>query len=207
MGRFSRQWRKVLAVARRENGPMEERLSDGLHRLHAVLQGTSFADKYWINGGLLLGYVRSGGPLPHDPDVDFSFWRADREHFLAALPRLHKAGFRRWRRWANCEQEPTEWALKYRGIAFEFFEMHQADRKMRWYCYGGEPIQELLNEAPLHGLSTCQILGLSWQKPDDHESYLETLYGDWRTPNPDYYYVNDSQAVIRRRPWQGEFKW
>ena len=207
MGRLSRNLRKVRAWCRGETGPLMPRLSEGMQRLNEVLQGTSFADKYWVNGGLLLGYVRSGGPLPHDPDVDFSFWRSDGEHLLAALPRLQQAGFRKWKRWTNNEQHVTEWSLTYRGVAFEFFEMHEAEQRMRWYCYGGNPIQELLNEVPLHGLAACQMFGHSWQKPDDHETYLQALYGDWRTPNPDYDYVHDSQAIIRRRPWQGSWKW
>ena len=208
MSKLSRKWKRFRALVRGETGPlMMARLSEGMRRLHEVLQATPFAEKYWINGGLLLGYVRKGRPMYHDHDVDFSFWREDRECLLAALPRLFDAGFEKLRRWTNNEQETTEWSIKYRGVAFEFFEMHQADKKMRWYCYGGNPMQELLNEAPLHGLTTCRILGHSWLKPDDHETYLQALYGDWRTPNPDYFYVNDSQAIIRRRSWQGTFEW
>ena len=66
-----------------------------------------------------------------------------------------------------------------------------------------KPPIELLNEVPNHGLSELEFFGCRWMKPDDHETYLESLFGDWRTPNPNYHYLTDSRAVIARSPWQG----
>lgn len=192
---------------RGEHGPVGERLREGMQKLNDVLRETPFADRYWVNGGCLLGYMRNGDLLPHDDDADFSFWREDRQLLLDALPRLLKNGFRKHRRWTNNELDDTEWTLKYRGVKLEFFEMHRADGKMRWYCYGGEPMQELLNEAPMHGVQECRMLSRTWLIPDEPEEYLEALYGDWRTPNPNYDYFHDSKAIIQRRLWQGSSKW
>jgi hypothetical protein len=156
---------------------------------------------------VLLGYIREGRPLANDNDVDFSYWDDDAAHLQAVLPKLLAAGFRRYARWTNNEGRVTEWSLTYRGIKFEFFEMHRSRDKMRWYCYGGQPCQELLNEAPLHGLEPIEMAGRRWLKPDDHETYLTALYGAWRVPNPAYSYARDSRAVIRRRVWKGSRKW
>jgi hypothetical protein len=207
MSRLTRSVRKLAGYLRGERGATLPRLIEGMQRLHDVLAPTSLAGKMWINGGVLLGYIREGGPLAHETDVDFSYWEADAGDVHAAMPRLLAAGFRRYARWTNNEAHVTEWSLLYRGIKFEFFEMHRCGNRMRWYCYGGNPCQELLNEAPLHGLEPFEMAGRRWLKPDDHEAYLTALYGDWRIPNPAYCYATDSRAIIRRRIWTGDRRW
>ena len=207
MSQLTRSMRRLTGYLRGERGAPLPRVVEGMQRLNDVLLETRLADKVWINGGVLLGYVRHGQPLAHDTDVDFSYWDHDAECVDAAMPHLLGAGFRRHARWTNNEGRVTEWSISYRGIRFEFFEMHRCGGKMRWYCYGGKPCQELLNEVPLHGLEAIEMAGCRWLKPDDHETYLSALYGDWRTPNPAYCYVSDSRAIIRREIWKGGRTW
>jgi hypothetical protein len=207
MSRLTRSIRKIADFFRGNRGESAPRLIAGMQRLHDVISETPLANKIWINGGVLLGHVREGGLLAHDTDVDFSYWDHDAQYLREALPELFAAGFRRYARWKNNDNHVTEWSLMFRGIKFEFFEMHRFGDRMRWYCYGGNPCQELLNEAPLHGLAWLEIAGRPWLKPDDHETYLTALYGDWRTPNPEYCYVADSRAIVRRRTWTGVCKW
>jgi hypothetical protein len=207
MSRLTRSLRTLTKYLRGEIGDPLPRLIAGLQRLHDTIGTAPLANKIWINGGVLLGYVREGRPLPNDTDVDFSYWDHDRECLEGILPKLLSAGFRPYARWTNNEGRVTEWSLMHRDIKFEFFEMHRSEDRMRWYCYGGDPCQELLNEAPAHGLEHFELAGRRWLKPDDHETYLTALYGNWRTPNPAYFYVRDSRAIIRRRIWKGGRKW
>ena len=164
---------------------------------------TSFHNKYWMNGGFLLGCVRDGKPIPNDKDVDFSYWDTDREHLQAGLSALKEAGFQLIPPRTNNDGSVTLWSTYYQQIKYEFFEMHCVDGKMRWFSHAWKPPTELLNEVPNHGLSELEFFGCRWMKPDDHETYLESLFGDWRTPNPNYHYLTDSRAVIARSPWQG----
>ncbi len=207
MSRLTRSVRKFAGYLRGERGESLPRLMAGMQRLYEVISATPLADKIWINGGILLGYVREGGPLAHDTDVDFSYWDHDADYLQETLPKLLAAGFRPYARWTNNDGRVTEQSLTFRGIKFEFFEMHRCENGMRWYCYGGNPCQELLNEAPTHGLEPFEMAGGRWLKPDDHETYLTALYGNWRSPNPAYCYVTDSRAIIRRRIWKGTRKW
>jgi hypothetical protein len=78
--------------------------------------------------------------------------------------------------------------------------MFVVDGKMRWIGRAGAPGLELINEVPNHGLDTIELFGRQWMKPDDHETYLEALYGDWRTPKPNYCSWTDSKAVIETYP-------
>ena len=74
--------------------------------------------------------------------------------------------------------------------------MFLVDGKMRWIGRAGEPRLELLNEVPTHGFNDFKLYGRNWLIPDDHETYLESLYGDWQTPNPNYCSWKDSKAII-----------
>ena len=201
---------KLLKSARRRvfgRPKVGPRLRAGLLRIHEVLATTPLAGKFWINGGLLLGYAREGQPLAHDDDADFSVWEHDIPALLAALPALHAAGFQKYRRYTNNAGHTTTWCLSYRDVHFEFFEMQPAGEFMQWYCYGGKPVEELLNHCPMHGLEEFEFVGRTWLKPDDHEGYLAALYGDWRTPHPNYKYYRDSRAIIARQPWTGGHVW
>jgi hypothetical protein len=45
------------------------------------------------------------------------------------------------------------------------------------------------------GFAPMEFLGRQWRKPADHEQYLSTVYGDWRTPIP-----TTRRTIERRRP-------
>jgi len=182
-----------------------EIFQEGLEILHETLASTALDGKYWINGGLLLGYVREGKPLSHDPDADFSVWDKDRSSLLEGIEKLLQAGFQKRYRWVNSAGEVTEWSLLYRGIPYEFFIMSPVDGMMQWTCYAGR--KELICQAPVHGLEDFELFGRTWKKPDDHETYLRALYGDWEIPNPNYCYETDSQAIVRRIRWKGNKRW
>jgi len=188
-------------------GELRPRLVEGLQRLNDTLAATPLVDRYWLNGGLLLGTIRDGAPLPGDADVDFSYWDTDRPSLQLALAALLRTGFQRRARWVNNEGRTVAWSLRYKYVKYEFFENTLAGDKLRWYSFRKHPPQEYLNEVPAHGLESIRLFDRQWNKPDDHETYLSSLYGDWRTPDPDYCYWTDSRAIVHRCPWQGGHRW
>lgn len=181
-------------------GPLEERRKRGLIRLYDTLAKTPMHGRYWMNGGLLLGCIRDGGPLPHDDDADFSFWESDRRNMLEALEVLRANGFKVRRKRPNNDGTYTKWSLRYQGVDYDFIQMDVVGDKMRWISHAGKPGLEILNEVPNHGLDEIELYGRRWMKPDDHETYLESLYGNWRQPNPNYCAWEDSQAIIAKYP-------
>jgi hypothetical protein len=183
-------------------GGLDDRRRHGLVHLFDVISETPLHNRFWMNGGLLLGCIRCGGPLPHDDDADFSYWKADREKFVAATAVLKKHGFSERKTRLNNDGTKTKWAFRYRGVKYEFYEMEPIGDRMRWLSHARAPQLELVNEVPMHGLDVFELYGRRWMKPDDHETYLRSLYGDWRTPNKNYCYWNDSQAVVARLPWK-----
>lgn len=193
-----RAWKKTLYQILW--GSLDERRKHGLVHLHDTLAGTPLHNRYWINGGLLLGCIREHRPLAHDDDADFSFWSWDRPHMLAAAMVLQARGFRSRRKRPNNDGSRTRWSFRYRGVDYDFIQMELVNGKIRWVCHAGKLGLELLNEVPNHGLAELELYGRTWMKPDDHETYLTSLYGDWRVPNPNYCPWEDSKAVIARYP-------
>lgn len=185
-------------------GPLEVRRQRGLVRLHDVLAGTSFAGKYWMIMGLLLGWMRDGGPIRWDRDSDFGFMDEDLPHFQAAAKALAGQGFSMRAPQVNNDGRTTKWALKYQGVKYEFFQFERHGGNFRWYYHRRKPPMELINEVPAHGLTTCEMYGRKWLMPDSAEAILTRIYGNWRKPDPDYVYWRDCGATIDRYPWTGE---
>ncbi len=191
-------WKKVLYQFRW--GTIAERRERGMVLLHDTLSRTPLHGRYWINGGLLLGVFRNGQPLPNDDDVDFSFWEHDRAAFLDAAHALQAKGFRRRRKRPNNDGSLSTWSFRFMGIDYDFCQMFAVGDKMRWYTHAGAVDLECISEIPDHPLSEMELYGRRWLKPVDHEGYLTALYGDWLTPNSNYKFWNDSQAVVARYP-------
>ena len=191
-------------------------LREGLRKLHDTLAATALHNRYWICGGAVLGYAREGRLLKHDTDVDFHFWREDTDCFLRAVSQLEQVGFKRYVAWVNLNGEITEYVLRYKCIKFEFFAAERVNGNTRWQAYGetgtrrgakeARRLMQLTCETPGCELAECEFLGRTWMKPADHEGYLTSLYGDWKTPDPAYHYMTDSKAVVKREPMPGKIE-
>ncbi len=207
--RFAASWtrskltRWVRAVERRRT------FSRNLQRLHAALEGTPIDGRYWIRAGLLLGWVREGRILRHDvDDADFGFLAHDRERLLASLDALVAAGFEPWRAYRNNAGRATELSLRKDGARFEFIETTEKGEVFEYFLYASHanPPGEFRCQVPRHGFAPIRFLGRRWLKPEPHEPYLETLYGDWRTPDPSYSYLK-AGSIVERSRWTGAHHW
>jgi hypothetical protein len=191
---------------RRRRGLLFE---DDMRLLNDALADSPLGGRYWIWGGLLLGWAREGRVLPHDVgDADFAFSRDDEALLIAAEPQLRAAGFRRWFSFRNCRGERTEHVFVRHGFRFEFFCMDEVDADTHeYYVYGQaafEPV-ELVGHLPRQALEAFEFLGRTWRKPLDHELLLRTCYGNWRIPDPGWSMFDDGSLVARRawRPTSG----
>jgi hypothetical protein len=181
-----------------------------LRRLNDVLSDTPLAGRYWVWGGLLLGWARDGRLLD-DWDADFAVRSEDERAFHEAVPALEQAGYRRLFRFRNNEGEVTEYCFLRHGIKFDFFLLFPGSKatERRYYEYGEVPggWEELEGVLPVQPLEWFRFLDRQWLKPADHEQILTAHYGDWRTPDPDWSFLNDA-AIVDRRPWQAlDYTW
>ncbi|MGA2470388.1 MAG: hypothetical protein ABSG64_06825 [Solirubrobacteraceae bacterium] len=179
-----------------------------LRRLHDALAPTPISGRYWVCGGVLLGWAREGQLLSHDAlDADFNYRSEDAERLEASLPALLDAGFRLARRFPNVDEVPTQWAVSLDDAIFDFFCVQISGERLRWSNYGtntdrSSPHTHVQNicEIPALPLAEFRFLDRYWLKPDDHEAELTSVYGDWRTPDPGYDYMR-GPAIIECRPW------
>lgn len=198
---------KIRRKIRQKRYWTRENLVESLQLFHDLVSDTPLAGKYWVCGGMLLGFAREGALIENDNDFDFHYWAEDIDDLRDTLAVLESAGFKRQFRWVNNEGHATEYVLVYREIKFEFFEAQRTQEGTRWYCYHHRPPRQFLNQVPNYELSSFRFYDREWLKPDDHEQYLESLYGNWREPCPGYVFYEDSQAIVKTDPWTGGNRW
>ncbi len=204
--RLRRWWpRADLALRRRA-------FTRGLRRLADTLAQTPIAGRYWVVGGLLLGWARAGRPLDSDlEDADFAYLDEDHDRFLAAVPALVRAGFRPRHRFRSTDGRFVEHRLRRGGIQYDFFRLTAAGDRFRYSLFtGGATPEELMAEVPLQARVPFHYLGRDWLKVVDHDLALTSIYGDWRCERPGWTFVSD-RAIVRRVPmawqpidWNGE---
>ena len=127
-------------------GSLESRRRRGLIRLHELLAGTEFADRYWMIMGLLLGCMRDGAPIPWDRDSDFGFLDRDLPQFLTAMRKLRAAGFNLRPPQVNNDGRTTMWTFKYQAVKYDFFLFDRNGANFRWYFHRRKPPLEIAVE-------------------------------------------------------------
>ena len=190
-------------VARGSDRLFARRFIPALHQLHDVLDGTELAGRYWVWAGMLLGWAREGRLLTHDRDADFALLPGDLPKLFRAVPALRMAGFHPLQIFRNNDGDVTEVTLCRRTAKFEFFVMEPVDGMLRYYVYGRLPDRLIEVEARVaeQELVPFEFLGRTWQRHADYEGELKSMYGDWRTPQRSWDYLQDDQAVVSRRTW------
>lgn len=175
-----------------------------LRRLNDTLASTPLSGKYWVWGGLLLGWAREGRVLVHDDmDADFCVLSDDWDSLEYALPKLHRSGFRGHLRFRDPSGLTTILVLVRHGARFEFYRMRQAKEKLLFSVYGtylGEQF-EVTQFIPSDTLEPFLFLGRTWLKAKHHERELAHLYGQWRQPEENWSYIAPKHYEIERKPW------
>jgi hypothetical protein len=185
-----------------------------LQALNDVLETGPLAGRWWVWGGLLLGWARERAPLADDlADADFAVMRSDLRELINSVPALAGTGFeplsRHWSNAGDCA-EVSFWRD---GAKFEFFVMDSVSPgKLQYRIFGagdhGEGPLEAVAEISDQSLVPFEFLGRTWLKHANHEAELAAIYGDWRTPAPGWSYMAD-HGIIERTAWRrsGDLAW
>lgn len=148
------------------------------------------ADSF-LAAGTLLGFLRSGGPLPHDRDIDIGVLRKPeggpditalfRNMPGILLPRITRPGDRYL-------------GLMYKGVAVDIF-IHDRSGHHSTCGFSHVPgdIQWRFTD---FGLRTASYGGRQWSVPADPDRYLAETYGpDWQTPDTGFASAVHSPAL------------
>jgi cytidyltransferase-like protein len=176
-------------------------LVGGLRRLADGLRGTPLDERYWMVGGLLLGWAREGRPLASDlQDADLAYLDEDHDRFLASIPALVNAGLKPRHRFSSADGRYVEHRFRRRNVQFDFFRMTPVRARWRYSMFesGDEPT-ELVAEVPAQPHVSFRSLGRDWRKVLDHDLALRWIYGDWRMDRPQWSFTSD-RAIVERIP-------
>jgi len=174
-----------------------------LRLFNDVLAASPLAGHCHLAGGMLLGMARSGHPLPGDLDVDVFFFQERLRDLPKTVSLLTAAGFEpKYRLYAN-DGELAEYSLVKDGAKFEFFSFRRLGGGLLQYfvfTFGrnGEQFDKRyldIEHAPV------RFLDREWLVPVDTDAALAFMYGDWRTPDPEWNWCNDPK-IVKREPWR-----
>jgi len=201
--RFRVWWPAADVLLRRR------RLVAGLRRLADTMQETPLAGRFWIVGGLLLGWAREGRPLDSDlHDADLAYLDEDHDRFLATVPALVRAGFRPRHRFTSHDGRHVEHRFRRDGVQYDFFRLTPAGDRFRYSLFiPGDTPQELIAEVPLQPRVPFRFVGRVWMKVADHDLALRTIYGDWRRENVAWTFEDDGAVVERVALAPGPIDW
>ena len=105
-------------------GPEYSQVVADLQLLNDVLACSALAGRYWIFGGMLLGWAREGDLIRSDlDDFDFGFRASDLDAFRVAMVDLVKAGFLPRYRYPSAFEAVTALTFVRHGTKFEFYRM------------------------------------------------------------------------------------
>ena len=152
---------------------------------------------FFLAAGTLLGFVRDGGPLAHDRDVDIGIFEEQpgvpdivgilRAHPAIVLPPSARPGDRYF-------------AVRCQGIAVDIF-LHDRSQGAVSFGFSHTPGDIQWRLAPF-GLTRVRFHGRDWMLPDPADHYLSGLYGvTWQSPDPGFASVISSPALSDVSPY------
>lgn len=151
----------------------------------------------FLAAGTLLGFHRSGGPLPHDRDIDIGVLRAPeggpdiagilRAHPRILLPAISRPGDRYF-------------GLMHRGVAIDIFLHDEKDHHL--LCGVSALPGDIQWRLRGFTLKTAFYGGWHWTIPSEPEHYLSQSYGPgWQTPDPGFASAISSPALHATDPY------
>lgn len=156
----------------------------------------------WIEWGTLLGYVREGGLIGHDYDIDFATNRMSDGQYRNFFKILKSKGFKLTRQFRFKEDIISE-TYEYKGSLVDIDYCDTDENGIRYFEYDiGENTQIEKKSGRYHYRCMDVMIyhaipftikrgvfsnGTSCNIPDNSEDHIELFYGkNWRTPIPQF---------------------
>ena len=195
---IGKYWKRLPGVSRARLYTRRRVFIRDLQRLNDLLATTALANRYFVCGGLLLGWAKNGKVLIEDiNDADFAYSAEHADAFESAARVLARGGFEPVARFVNNDGQPAEYVFRRHRAKFEFFTVWRREGRIRYFMYHGR--DELVCERADQDLATFRFLNRTWLKPAGHEAVLTATYGDWRASTPHWSYT-EARTIIARHP-------
>ena len=145
--------------------------------------------------GSLLGFIREGGFIAHDGDIDFGVMPSVRPSELVKVF-VGQYGFEFLHAFSY-HGEVTEVTLQFKGVPMDFIFYKVDDKKSWCTVYHWDPNAgytdprqnsvKYVNQAKITKLTTIKVQGSRVAVPENYEEFLASEFGDgWRVPDPTF---------------------
>lgn len=153
--------------------------------------------RHFLAAGTLLGFVRGGGPLAHDRDVDIGVLQSDdAPPDIAALLRSHPALLMP----ASARSGDRYFGFSHKGVAVDIF-IHKRTGE-HFLCGVSDTPGDVQWRFSAFDLVSADFNGLTWTIPHDSHRYLEESYGrGWSEPDTGFASAISSPALYEVDPF------
>ena len=174
-----KSWHDQLELMRLES--MKHSALDSLDLLHAIFEDNSI--KYWLYAGTLLGFIRDGGPITGDPDIDLGFRVED---ILLIEKAVVDKGFVKIHEF-SFNGIIYEERYEYNGVGIDFFYFSKDSNVEYTYQFNRKvtsfyPVKEEHYDNEFSNIIKFNFSGHVYNIPSKYERILENTYGEWRVP-------------------------
>jgi phosphorylcholine metabolism protein LicD len=173
-----------------------------------ILESENIA--YVLEGGTLLGIIRENRLLPWDNDLDLTVTRQFAKKLLSARWKFWIRGYRTRVRKIKQDSEHFKKGecriLKIQTTRFFFFkdvslmDIFIKDLvRDRYYWTVSE--KHVLKSAPrkyYENFTRFNFQGKSYSVPAEYDEYLQSRYGDWRTPKQTWDFTKDDLSIEKK---------
>lgn len=145
--------------------------------------------------GTLLGFVRDGGFMKHDDDIDLAVMPGHSAKDVLCI--MEKYGYKYWHG-LSYKGVCTEFTLKHKsGLTVDFFFMQDNGSELLSSVYfwkEGEPYTDVrqnnlkwVRHPYVTKPKTMNVYGINVPIPDNSEDWLYYAFGNgWKVPDPNY---------------------
>ncbi len=194
------------------------KLSDGnnlqiaekmLYDVTKVFESTG--TNYWLEGGTLIGIVREQRLLPWDNDMDISMLDTSKLKLFLIVPILMLKGYRITLQNHQADIGPFKKGqlkiVKIRNFAPGFKKGQVTldiflKRQVNGDCFWVVGIDKrVLKSTPAHltnSQTSWKFKAKDYLIPKEYNGYLSFRYGDWQTPQKEWDFRTDDQAIVKR---------
>ncbi len=183
---------------------MKNELIKVLEQVDDLLKGI----RYWVSGGIVLGFIREGDFLKNEHDIDLGIDEKDLDKVIKVLKKRYgdKVQVSLEAVDSNVVLRPIDGTDIIRVIKFYIDDtsidifVHYGKGNKYYFVTKDDEVGYAYHAFPkklFRNFKKLQIYGRKYNIPNPPEDYLKCEYGDWKVPRSDWNHAVDPPCIER----------